>query len=86
MLNDLPNDQAQKAYGIIRENLVRYQTPFIGGYPAMQPMQPMQPVMAPVMPQQAAPPMAAAGGVVCKKCGQRSAPGTRFCGSCGSQL
>ena len=83
MLNDLPNDQAQKAYGIIRENLVRYQTPFIAGYPAMQPM---QPVMAPVMQQQATPSSAAAGGVVCKKCGQKSPPGTRFCGSCGSQL
>lgn len=79
MLNDLPNDQAEKAYGTIRENLVRYQTPFTGGYPAMAP------VMAPVMQQSIQPGMAAAG-VACKKCGQRSAQGSRFCASCGAQL
>jgi hypothetical protein len=27
LLDDLPNSDAQKAYGIIRENLVRYQPP-----------------------------------------------------------
>jgi Bacterial PH domain len=27
-LQDLPNKEAEKAYGIIRENLVNYQTPF----------------------------------------------------------
>ena len=80
MLNDLPNSEAEKAYGIIRENLVRYQNPFVAGYPGMAP------VMAPIMQQQVAQPMSSVGGVVCKKCGQRSAPGTRFCGSCGSQL
>src|SRR6266581_8750484 len=79
MLNDLPNDEAQKAYGIIRENLVRYQTPFVAGYPSMTP------VMAP-MPPQAMPPSTASAGPVCRKCGQRNAQGTRFCGSCGSQL
>ena len=30
-LGDLPNDEAEKAYGIIRENLTRYQTPFSAG-------------------------------------------------------
>ncbi len=79
MLNDLPNSEAEKAYGIIRENLVRYQTPFYAGYPTMTP------VVASVMSQGAAPAVAT-GGVVCRKCGQRSAQGTRFCGSCGSHL
>ncbi len=78
ILDDLPNDEAQKAYGIIRENLVRYQTPFYAGYPAITP------VMASVI-QQATPPIAASS-VVCKKCGQRSSQDTRFCGNCGSQL
>jgi len=78
-LNDLPNDQAQKAYGIIRENLVRYQTPFVAGYPTMTP------VMTSMAPQ-AMQPNVASAGPVCRKCGQRSAQGTRFCGSCGSQL
>ncbi len=79
MLNDLPNSEAEKAYGVIRENLVRFQTPFYAGYPGMTP------VMAPVM-QQGMQTMSSPSGVVCKKCGQRSAQGTRFCGSCGSQL
>ncbi|HZW54809.1 MAG TPA: PH domain-containing protein [Nitrososphaerales archaeon] len=38
-LSDLPNDQAEKAYGIIRENLTRYQSPFSTsqeGIPAFQ--------------------------------------------------
>jgi len=30
-LQDLPNHEAEKAYGIIRENLVRYQTPLSYG-------------------------------------------------------
>jgi len=30
-LGDLPNSEAEKAYGIIRENLTRYQTPFSTG-------------------------------------------------------
>ncbi len=79
MLSDLPNDEAQRAYGIIRENLVRYQTPFAGGYPGMG--------MVPV-PVQQAPVMAAAkqAGLFCRKCGQRVATGTRFCGACGSPL
>jgi PH (Pleckstrin Homology) domain-containing protein len=87
MLNDLPTGEAEKAYGIIRENLVRFQTPFYAGYPGMNPgmNQGMAPVMAPVM-QQGPQVMTASSGPVCKKCGQRSAPGTRFCGSCGSQL
>jgi len=86
MLNDLPNDQAEKAYGIIRENLVRFQTPFSVGYagvapvgPAMQPM--MQSMGQPMMRAQMA-----SGGVLCRKCGQTSVQGSKFCGSCGSQL
>ncbi|MGI0078997.1 MAG: PH domain-containing protein [Nitrososphaerales archaeon] len=31
-LNDLPNSEAEKAYGVIRENLVRFQAPFSAGY------------------------------------------------------
>ena len=31
-LGDLPNAEAEKAYGIIRENIGKYQTPFSTGY------------------------------------------------------
>lgn len=36
-LQDLPNHEAEKAYGIIRENLVRYQTPLSYGQGASGP-------------------------------------------------
>ena len=43
MLGDLPNDEAEKAYGIIRENLVRYQSPFTAGAAGVPPLQTAQP-------------------------------------------
>ncbi|OLD00929.1 hypothetical protein AUG19_08620 [archaeon 13_1_20CM_2_54_9] len=75
MLNDLPNEQAEKAYGIIRENLARFQTPFSTGYAAMGPggTPPLQQQMAAQMK-------------TCSKCGQKSAQGLKFCGACGSPL
>ncbi len=76
MLNDLPNEQAQKAYGIIRENIARYQTPFSSGYAAMGPAG-----GAPVQQQAVTAQMK-----TCPKCGQKSAPGLKFCGACGSPL
>ncbi len=36
-LGELPNSQAEKAYGIIRENIGKFQTPFSTGYAAVQP-------------------------------------------------
>ncbi len=35
-LGDLPNSQAEKAYGIIRENISKFQTPFASGYATVQ--------------------------------------------------
>jgi hypothetical protein len=31
-LGDLPNSEAEKAYGIIRENIGKFQAPFSTGY------------------------------------------------------
>jgi ribosomal protein L40E len=76
-LADLPNSDAEKAYGIIRSNISRFQAPFSTGYATMAPVMPMG------MAQQQPPQMQ---GTVCSKCGARSAAGTRFCGSCGNQL
>jgi len=73
-LNDLPNSDAEKAYGIIRSNISRFQAPFSTGYAAMAPAP-----MASMVQQQ--PPQMQQ--IVCGKCGARSAAGTRFCGSCG---
>ncbi len=75
-LNDLPNADAEKAYGIIRENLVRYQTPFTAGYSRAAPAGAVTLQQQPVGAQ----------GLFCKKCGQRSVAGSRFCAACGSPL
>ena len=74
-LADLPNADAEKAYGIIRSNIARYQTPFATGYAAMAPAGPM-----------AQPMPSAAMGVRCSKCGQINVQGSKFCGGCGGQL
>lgn len=73
VLNDLPNAEAEKAYGIMRENLVRYQAPFSAGYAGIPVYR--QPSAAIGIPQ-----------VTCPKCGAVIASGQRFCGSCGAQL
>ena len=74
-LADLPNSEAERAYGIIRSNIARYQTPFATGYAAMAPAGPM--------PQ---PMPTAAMGMRCPKCGQISSPGLKFCGACGQKF
>ncbi len=70
-LNDLPNSDAEKAYGLIRENLVRYQAPFTAGYAGIP------------MGQQ---PSAAQAVRTCPKCGAMVPAGQKFCGSCGTPM
>ncbi len=70
-LNDLPNSEAEKAYGVIRENLVRYQSPFTAGAAGVPPLQNAQP---------------AAASAVCPKCGARLSAGQKFCGNCGMPI
>jgi hypothetical protein len=70
-LNDLPNSDAEKAYGLIRENLVRFQSPFTAGYAGIPQTQPMPP---------------AKPSAVCPKCGAPLAPGQKFCASCGAPV
>jgi hypothetical protein len=72
-LNDLPNSDAERAYGIIRENLVRYQTPFTAGAAGVPPFQQQQ-------QQQRA------TAAACRNCGAPITPGARFCASCGAQV
>ena len=79
-LNDLPNSDAEKAYGIIRSNIARYQTPFSTGYAGMAP------AGAAIPAAMQTPVAAAAVGIRCQKCGQMSNQGSKFCGSCGSKF
>jgi hypothetical protein len=71
MLGDLPNDEAEKAYGVIRENLVRYQSPFTASAAGVPPIQAAQP---------------AGNMITCPKCGTRLGVGQKFCGNCGSPV
>ncbi len=69
-LDDLPNSEAQKAYGIIRENLVRYQTPYA-------------PAAAGVPPVRQAVPPPNFATASCRNCGSQLVAGQKFCGNCG---
>ncbi len=73
-LNDLPNSDAEKAYGAIRENLVRFQAPFSAGYAGVPGF------------RQQGPPIGSQQSITCPKCGTALNPGQRFCGSCGAQI
>jgi Bacterial PH domain/Double zinc ribbon len=69
-LDDIPNDDARKAYGIVRENLVRFQTPFAS--PAGQ----ASPLKEAGHPSEG----------YCSRCGAPLTPGERFCGKCGAEV
>ena len=72
-LSGLPNSDAQKAYGIIRENLVRFQSPYVAASSGIPPY------------RQAVAPLATAAAS-CAKCGSALSAGQKFCGSCGARV
>lgn len=70
-LSDLPNSDAQKAYGLVRENLVRFQAPFTpAGVPPLR-----QAIQSPQV-----------NAASCTKCGAPLTPGQKFCGNCGAPV
>lgn len=73
LLDDLPNSDAQKAYGIIRENLVRYQPPVTAATLGVPPVS-----------QVAPPPSFSAAS--CSKCGSPLVAGQKLCGNCGQSV
>ncbi len=72
-LDDLPNSEAQKAYGIIRENLVRYQSPFTPTAPGAASTRGGASTGIP-------PPIS------CRSCGAPLLVGQKFCGNCGRPI
>jgi hypothetical protein len=72
-LSGLPNSDAERAYGLIRENLVRYQSPFTATSAGIPPYR-----------QPAVPPTFAAA--TCSKCGSPLTAGQKFCGNCGAPV
>ena len=73
-LSDLPNSDAQKAYGVIRQNVIRFQAPLAAGYAGLPPYQQASQVGVPV-----------ASGT-CSKCGAGLSAGQKFCGTCGAPV
>lgn len=86
ILGNLSNPDAEKAYGIIRSNVARYQTPFSA--PSTGSTSPTTPVPGTFPPQTVSPASVATNptGVRCAKCNSISAAGSRFCASCGAPL
>jgi len=72
-LDDLPNSEAQKAYGIIRENLVRYQSPFTPN------------TLSTSLPRAGAS-AGSPSSSTCRSCGSLLVAGQKFCGNCGQPI
>jgi hypothetical protein len=73
-LADLPNAEAEKAYGIIRENLSRFQGQSMTGQVGSLPM------------RQEATRSGTSSASVCPKCGGPTTLGQKFCTRCGTAL
>ncbi len=72
-LSGLPNSDAERAYGLVRENLVRYQSPLTATSAGIPPFR--QAAASPAYPT-----------ATCAKCGSSLATGQKFCGNCGSPV
>jgi Bacterial PH domain len=67
---DLPNSDAERAYGLIKENLARVKSPFaLSGAGALPPRQQSLP--------------SGFSSAVCRKCGSPLVVGHKYCGNCG---
>ncbi len=86
ILGSLSNADAERAYGIIRSNVARYQTPFSA--PLAGSTSPGVAVSGTFSPQTVPAARAATSstGARCAKCNATSALGSRYCASCGAPL
>jgi len=69
-LDAIPNAEAQQAYGLVRENLVKFQTPTVAPFGVSPTNQ-----TGPLRPTERH----------CDKCGASLAEGQKFCGTCGAE-
>jgi len=86
-LVDLPNSEAQSAYALIRENLVRYQSPSVSAV-GVAPNIPGQRQPAPAPPATETPVLIEKEVVKlrCKYCGTLNDETARVCSSCGGAI
>jgi Bacterial PH domain len=78
VLGDLPNDDAQAAYGLIRENLMRYQNPMVPSGMATSQQQTPPPATEVVEREVVK--------VRCRYCGTLNDESSKVCSSCGATL
>ena len=88
-LENLPNKDAEAAYGLIRENLTRYQSPFSQGRMNMPNMPGYQQYTTQMAPQPQATSTVVERQVVkikCRYCGALNDETAKVCASCGATL
>ena len=86
VLENLPNSDAEKAYGLIRENLNRYQTPFAQGTMGSPPYQQTSPPEPPSTGGQSTVLEREVVKIKCRYCGTLNDETAKACVSCGASL
>ena len=84
-LENLPNSDAERAYGIIRENLSRYQAPFSQSMMGTPPYQ-QAPAQAPSTSQPTTVVEREVVKIKCRYCGALNDETAKACVSCGANL
>ena len=81
-MEDLPNSDAEKAYGLVRENLTRYQSPFTQNMPNLPPYQgaPAQPAGTNTIVEREV------IKIKCRYCGTLNDENAKACVDCGATL
>ncbi|HKT21423.1 MAG TPA: PH domain-containing protein [Nitrososphaerales archaeon] len=74
-LEDLPNSDAERAYGLVRQNLARYQTPFSQGMPNVSPVGGTNTVVEKEVVK-----------IRCRYCGALNDETAKACVSCGAGI
>ena len=85
-LQDLPNSEAVKAYGLIRENLSRYQEPFAQGAAGAPSYQQPPPARPPPIGGQTTVIEREVVKIRCRYCGTLNDETAKACVSCGAAL
>jgi hypothetical protein len=86
VLENLPNSDAQRAYGLIRENLSRYQAPFAQGVMGAPSYQQSPPAQPPPAGGQTAVVEREVVKIKCRYCGTLNDETAKACVSCGATL
>jgi len=85
-LENLPNSDAERAYGLIRENLSKYQAPFAQGIMGAPAYQQARPAQSPSAPGPTTVVEREVVKIKCRYCGALNDETAKACVSCGATL